>query len=149
MTDDGGVSTSSVPVLAQVQGEPLSIDAALAAVRDRQAGALVAFVGTVRDHDGGRDGVTSLTYSAHPRAAEILRGVAERTAALPGVCGVAAVHREGELAVGDLAVLCVVSARHRAEAFAGARALIEELKAQVPIWKDQAFADGEHEWVGL
>lgn len=149
MTHDGVVSTSTPRILAQVQGEPLSLDAAVAAVRDRRAGGVVAFIGTVREHDGGRDGVTTLTYSAHPQAEQTLRAVAGRVAALPGVCGVAAVHREGELEVGDLAVLCVVSAEHRAEAFAGARQLIEELKAQVPIWKDQAFADGEHEWVGL
>lgn len=149
MAHDGAVSTSTHRILAQVQGESLSLDAAVDAVRDPRAGGVVAFIGTVRDHDGGRDGVTTLTYAAHPQAEQILRGLAERAADLPGVCGVAAVHREGELDVGDVAVLCVVSAEHRAEAFAGARQLIEELKAQVPIWKDQAFADGEHEWVGL
>lgn len=149
MPHDGPVSTSTHRILAHVQAEPLSLDAAMAAVRDRRAGGVVAFIGTVRDHDAGRDGVTRLTYSAHPQAEQSLRTVAERVAARPGVCGVAAIHREGALDVGDVAVLCVVSAEHRAEAFAGARQLIEELKAQVPIWKDQAFIDGEHEWVGL
>lgn len=149
MTDDGGVSTPTARVLAQVQAEPLSLDAALEAVRDERAGGVVAFIGTVRDHDGGRCGVTTLTYTAHPQAQQTLRAVAERVSELPGVCRVAAVHREGRLRVGDLAVLCVVSAEHRPEAFEGARRLIEELKAQVPIWKDQAFVDGDHEWVGL
>lgn len=149
MTDDGGVSNSSARVLAQVEDAPLSLDAALEAVRDERAGGVVAFIGTVRDHDQGRAGVTALTYSAHPQAEQTLRAVAERVCAIPGVCRVVAVHREGRLRVGDLAVLCVVSAEHRSQAFEGARLLIEELKAQVPIWKDQAFADGDHEWVGL
>lgn len=134
---------------AAVQAEPLSLDAALDVVRHPGAGAVVAFVGTVRDHDGGRSGVAQLDYSAHPQARELLHQVVDRIASRPGVCGVAAVHREGTLAVGDLAVVCVVSAEHRAEAFDSARALIEELKATVPIWKQQRFADGDQQWVGL
>ncbi|MGB7423721.1 MAG: molybdenum cofactor biosynthesis protein MoaE [Ornithinimicrobium sp.] len=103
----------------------------------------------VREHDGGRDGVTQLDYSAHPQAGEALRAVAEDVAARPGVCGVVALHREGELAIGDRAVICVVSAEHRAQAFDGARQLIEECKARVPIWKRQHFVGGEQTWVGL
>ncbi len=134
---------------AAVQAEPLSLDAALDVVQHPSAGAVLAFVGTVRDHDGGRDGVVQLDYTAHPQALALLRQVVERVAARPGVCGVAAVHREGTLAVGDRAVVCVVSAEHRAEAFEAARALIEELKQTVPIWKHQRFTDGDQQWVGL
>ena len=61
----------------------------------------------------------------------------------------AAVHRVGDLAVGDLAVVVAASCPHRAEAFAACQALIDELKATVPIWKNQVFADGSQEWVGL
>ncbi len=132
-----------------VQSEPLSLDAALDVVADSRAGAVAVFIGMVREHDGGRDGVTQLDYSAHPQASEALREVADAVAARPGVCGVVALHREGELAVGDRAVICVVSAEHRAQAFDGARQLIEECKARVPIWKRQHFIGGEQAWVGL
>ncbi|MGB3258873.1 MAG: molybdenum cofactor biosynthesis protein MoaE [Ornithinimicrobium sp.] len=132
-----------------VQSEPLSLDAALDVVADPRAGAVAVFIGMVREHDGGRDGVTQLDYSAHPQAGEALRAVAEDVAARPGVCGVVALHREGELAIGDRAVICVVSAEHRAQAFDGARQLIEECKARVPIWKRQHFVGGEQTWVGL
>jgi molybdopterin synthase catalytic subunit len=64
------------------------------------------------------------------------------------VIAVAAVHRVGQLAIGDLAVVVGVSCSHRAEAFHACHALIDELKATVPIWKEQRFADGSTEWVG-
>jgi molybdopterin synthase catalytic subunit len=64
------------------------------------------------------------------------------------VTGIAAVHRVGDLAIGDLAVVVAVSSPHRAEALDACRALIDELKATVPIWKHQRFTDGASEWVG-
>lgn len=143
--------TESTPARtwAAVQSEPLSLDAALDVVQDPRAGAVAAFVGTVRDHDGGRGGVTLLGYSAHPEAIQALQRVVDSVAEMPGVCGVAAVHRAGDLVVGERAVVCVVSAEHRPAAFDGCRRLIEELKASVPIWKEQHFAEGERAWVGL
>ncbi|WP_153395720.1 molybdenum cofactor biosynthesis protein MoaE [Ornithinicoccus halotolerans] len=134
---------------ALITGEELSLDAAVAAVRDPRAGAVVVFAGVVRDHDGGRDGVVQLDYSAHPSAPETLAGLVARVAGQDGVIGAAAHHRSGTLRVGDLAVVCAVSAAHRAAAFEACRELIEELKQQVPIWKEQRFADGTLEWVGL
>jgi molybdopterin synthase catalytic subunit len=74
--------------------------------------------------------------------------VAEAIAEKFPVTGVAAVHRVGDLAIGDLAVVVAVACPHRAEAFDACRALIDELKATVPIWKHQRFADGTTEWVG-
>lgn len=147
--DDGQMTVRSDTTWAAVQSEPLSVDAALEVVRHPRAGAVVAFIGVVRDHDGGRAGVQRLDYTAHPQALEVLAATVDRVAGRDGVCGVAAVHRQGALTVGDLAVVCVVSAEHRAEAFEAGRALIEELKAQVPIWKHQLFQDGEQQWVGL
>lgn len=137
------------PIVVDVRDRPLSVDEALAAVQHPRAGAVALFVGTVREHDGEREGVTRLTYSAHPEASTQLERIAESVSREDEVHGVYAVHRVGDLAVGDLAVVCAVSAEHRAEAFAAARRLIEELKAQVPIWKHQAFSDGEAQWVGL
>ncbi|MGB5952982.1 MAG: molybdenum cofactor biosynthesis protein MoaE [Ornithinimicrobium sp.] len=135
--------------LIGIRSTPLSVDEALDAVADPKAGAVAVFIGTVRDHDGGREGVTALNYTAHPNAVHGLQEIADVVAALPGVCGVAAMHRVGELAIGDRAVVCAVSAEHRGQAFDGARQLIEECKAQVPIWKQQHFAEGDHTWVGL
>lgn len=136
-------------IVAGVRDEPLSVDEALQAVRHPQAGAVTIFVGTVRDHDGGRDGVTRLDYSAHPEAAERLTALVTSVAEGAQIHGVYAVHRVGELTVGDLAVVCAVSAEHRAEAFDAGRRLIEELKSGIPIWKRQEFDGQEHEWVGL
>lgn len=134
--------------LLEVREAPLSVDEVFAAVSDPRAGGVALFVGTVRAEDGGRD-VTGLGYSAHPSVAAELRAVAEEVAAAHPVLALAAVHRVGDLAVGDLAVVVAVSCPHRAEAFAGCRALIDGLKSRVPIWKHQSFADGEQEWVGL
>jgi molybdopterin synthase catalytic subunit len=134
--------------LLDVREQPLSIDEVYAAVTDRRSGGTTLFVGTVRDHDGGR-GVGGLSYSAHPSVLDSLREVAERVAAAHPVHALAAVHRVGDLAVGDLAVVVAASCAHRGQAFAAARQLIDDLKATVPIWKHQSFDDGSDEWVGL
>ncbi|BDH06034.1 molybdenum cofactor biosynthesis protein MoaE [Streptomyces seoulensis] len=126
---------------------PLSLDEVYAAVGDDAAGGTALFVGTVRDHDGGKS-VSSLEYSAHPTAEQELRRVAEEIAAEFPVRALAAVHRTGLLAIGDVAVITAVSCPHRAEAFAACRKLIDTLKHEVPVWKRQIFADGATEWVG-
>ena len=134
--------------LLAVRDAPLSVDEVLAAVSGPRAGGVVVFVGTVRDSDDGKP-VDALGYSAHPTVDAALREVAERIAAAHPVIALAAVHRVGDLDVGDLAVVVAVSCAHRGEAFAACRALIDDLKAQVPIWKNQRFSDGSQEWVGL
>ena len=127
--------------------DPLSVDEITQVVVGSDLGGLVVFVGTVRDHDGGRE-VTRLDYSAHPlAAAELARVVTEVGASAPAA-GLAAVHRVGELQIGDLAVIVAAACPHRAEAFDLARTLIDRVKAEVPIWKRQWFVDGTHEWVG-
>jgi molybdopterin synthase catalytic subunit len=136
----------SVIRLAELREEPLSVDEVRAAVSDQRAGGIAVFLGTVRDHDRGR-GVVRLSYSAHPSAVTELRRIAEKVAADFDVCALAAVHRVGELAVGDLAVVVAAACAHRAEAFGACRVLIDELKRGVPIWKQQWFADGNSEWV--
>ena len=133
--------------LIAVRDCELSVDEVRAAVADPGAGGLALFVGAVRDTDHDRD-VTALSYSAHPSAEAELRRVAEVIAEKFPVLGIAAVHRVGDLEIGDLAVVVAVSCPHRAEAFDACRALIDELKASVPIWKHQRFADGDSEWVG-
>ena len=133
--------------LAALREEPLSVDEVVDAVRDPAAGGLVVFVGTVRDNDSDR-AVDRLDYEAHPQAQDKLREVAEAVAARHPAVAIAATHRVGSLAIGDIAVVVGASCPHRAEAFAAARELIDELKATVPIWKHQLFSDGEEEWVG-
>jgi molybdopterin synthase catalytic subunit len=134
--------------LIAIRDTELSVDEVLAAVADPAAGGITLFVGTVRENDSDR-GVAGLGYSAHPSAEAELRRVAEEIAVkYEDVIAVAAVHRTGELAIGDLAVVVGVSCGHRAEAFGACRALIDELKASVPIWKHQRFTDGSAEWVG-
>jgi molybdopterin synthase catalytic subunit len=132
--------------MTELRAEPLSVDEIHAAAADPTAGAVVVFIGAVRDHDHGR-GVTALSYSAHPSAAAELYRVAEKIAASHSIVSLAVAHRTGDLQVGDFAVVAAVGAAHRDVAFAACHALIDELKATVPIWKHQFFADGTTEWV--
>jgi molybdopterin synthase catalytic subunit len=137
--------------LADVRSTPLSVDEVLRAVGDPRAGGMALFVGTVRDHTPERPGevVAELGYSAHPTAVEQLERVARDVAARYPDALLAAVHRVGDLAVGDLAVVVAAACPHRAEAFAACRALIDALKQEVPIWKRETFRDGSHTWVGI
>jgi molybdopterin synthase catalytic subunit len=140
---------ASAPVvrLLDLRETPLEVSEVLEALADPAVGGIDVFVGTVRDHDGGQ-GVTGLDYSAHPTALARLQEVAEGVAVKYDVLGVAAVHRVGRLSIGDAAVIVATTAAHRAEAFDASRALIDDLKATVPIWKHQLFSDGTDEWVG-
>ncbi len=132
--------------LTDVRSEPLSVDEIQVAAADPAAGAIALFVGTVRDHDHGR-GVTALSYSAHPSAGAELSRIAEKIAASYAILSLAVTHRTGDLQVGDLAVVAAVGAQHRDVAFAACHALVDELKASVPIWKNQLFTSGDSEWV--
>ena len=133
--------------MTELRAEPLSVDEIQAAAADPAAGAIALFIGTVRDHDHGR-GVTALSYSAHPSAVAELGRVAEKIAASHEILSLAVAHRTGDLQVGDLAVVAAVGAAHRDVAFAACHALVDELKATVPIWKHQLFTAGDSEWVG-
>lgn len=133
--------------LVDIRDTPLDVVEVLAAVADESAGGETLFVGRVRDHDAGK-GVAALDYSAHPTAMARLREVCAQVAARHEVHAVAAVHRIGALAIGDIAVVVATSAAHRGQAFDASRDLIDTLKAEVPIWKHQRFTDGVEEWVG-
>lgn len=147
ITDPELPTAASPGPLVDVRETPLSVDEVLAAVAHPRVGGVVTFLGVVRDHDGGK-GVDGLDYSAHPTAVAQLRRLVEGTLAREGVVTAAAVHRSGHLRVGDLAVVLAVGGEHRGEAFEACRALIDDLKAEVPIWKHQRFDDGSDEWVG-
>lgn len=139
--------TDPVVRLAEIRETPLDADEVLAAVETDASGGVTLFVGRVRDHDSDKS-VTGLDYTAHPTAADVMREICQRVADRHPAHAVAALHRTGTLAIGDVAVVVAASAAHRGQAFDAARDLIDTLKAEVPIWKHQRFADGSEEWVG-
>ena len=117
-----------------------------ALVSDSSTGAVVLFSGDVRDHDHGRS-VVSLTYEGHPSAQEVLETVVNDFAEDSNVTGIAAVHRVGEIPIGQAALVVVVASSHRGDAFTAAGALVDLIKEKLPVWKHQFFADGTDEWV--
>ena len=126
---------------------PIDLGSLIAGVQSPARGGIACFLGTVRDHHGGR-GVMRLDYSAYePMAeAECARIVAETETRWN--CAVALNHRTGSLVIGDVAVAIAVASAHRDDAFVACRHVIEEVKRRVPIWKREYFADGTVEWVG-
>jgi molybdopterin synthase catalytic subunit len=126
---------------------PLSLDEVVAHVRRPGAGGIATFLGVVRDESEGR-AVTRLDYSAYDAMAkrEMRKIADELEAEMEGV-RVSAIHRVGELGVGDAAIACAASAPHRGEAFRACRALIDRIKERVPIWKREWGPDGVA-WVG-
>lgn len=131
-----------------VSEAPIDAAALVALVSDPSAGAVVLFLGTVRDHSPGRDAVTSLEYEVYGEVVEDrIRGIVGEARSRHSVVSIAAVHRLGSLAVGEVSVGVAVSASHRPEAFAASRFVIDELKATAPIWKKEHWEDGA-EWVG-
>lgn len=129
-----------------IRAEPLSVDEVVRAVAHPGAGGIDVFLGAVRDENDGR-AVTRLEYEAYESmaVAEMRRIADEVAAAFPGA-RLAALHRTGSLGVGELAVVCAASAKHRGEAFAACRRLIDEIKARVPIWKREWGPDGPY-WI--
>lgn len=134
--------------LVDIVTAPIDVDAVTASLDDLAAGAVCVFLGRVRDHDEGRD-VTGLSYEAHPSALELMRAVCHRVAAEHDVRGLSVVHRTGEIPIGGAAVVAVASAAHRWESFRATEALVDTLKAEVPIWKHQTYAAGDAGWVGV
>jgi len=133
--------------LFRVLDTELSVAEACAAVAAPDVGGVDVFLGLVRDHNDGR-AVTRLEYHAYVSMAEkeMQRIAAEIAEEIPGV-RLAALHRVGSLAVGELAVVCAAGAVHRGEAFQACRALIDRIKHRVPIWKREHGPDGPY-WVG-
>jgi molybdopterin synthase catalytic subunit len=127
---------------------PLSVADAYASVSDEpSAGGIAIFAGVVRDEDHGR-GISSLGYSAHPTAGIVLREVVEKAIGQYPIRAVSAVHRTGDLEIGEIAVIVAVATPSRAEAFEACHQIIDDIKTAVPIWKHQLFTDGNSEWVG-
>lgn len=138
----------TVVLRAAMTDQPISLAEHEELVGHRSAGAIVGFVGMIRDHDEGRR-VVRLEYSEHPSAAQVMADVvAEVSEAATGVRAVAASHRIGVLHIGEAALVAAVAADHRQEAFATCTRLVDTIKARLPVWKHQFFDDGTDEWVG-
>lgn len=129
-----------------VSAEPLSVPRHEAAIEHPRAGGRVVFCGVVREVDHGRE-VVELEYEGHPGAEMVLGEIAAEFAAEPDVLAVAVSHRVGQLAIGDVALVAAVATEHRAAAFDVCARFVDEVKARLPIWKRQTFADGTDEWV--
>jgi MoaE-MoaD fusion protein len=129
----GGSTTANH---ARVSRAPLRLDPLLELVRDARAGAIVSFLGVTRE-------VTHLDYEAYAEMAEKeIAEILNRAITAHGLCAAAAEHRIGEVPLSEASVAVAVSAPHRGAAFAGAREIIDQIKAQVPIWKKE-----EGQWV--
>ncbi len=127
--------------------QPIDVQAVLEAVRTTQAGALVLFLGTVRSRSQGKV-VVGLEYECYPEMAhQVLSQLVEQAKARWNLLGCAVVHRTGRVLVGEVSVAIACSAPHRADAFAAAQWLIDQLKHHVPIWKKEYYTDGTSQWV--
>jgi molybdopterin synthase catalytic subunit len=131
----------------EVAGDPLPIDAATTWVTTPGSGAVVVFLGVVRDHADGRTGVTGLTYEAYEEEVipKLTAVAAEARRRWPPVDRIALLHRTGALELSEASVAVVVSSPHRPEAFEAARYCIDTLKETVPIWKREHW-DGGSDW---
>jgi molybdopterin synthase catalytic subunit len=134
-------------VHASVVSRAIDPGEALALVGAAEDGAVLLFLGTVRNHAEG-EAVDGITYEAYERmATPVLAEIANEAAERLGTDRVAVVHRVGELAIGDVSVAIAVSSPHRAQAYEASRHVIEEIKKRLPVWKREHYADGRSEWV--
>jgi molybdopterin converting factor subunit 1 len=134
-----GGATRQAPWV-RVSAEPLSLDTLASRVRDPRAGAVVTFSGVTRE-------VERLEYDAYAEMAEKrMTAIAAEALERHGLCAAAVEHRVGEVALSEPSVIVAASAPHRGEAFAGAREIIDRVKAEAPIWKKEIEA-GEGRWV--
>ncbi len=132
---------------ASIVSRPLDVGALLAEVRHAGVGAIVTFIGTVRNVNAGR-AVTGIEYAAYvPMAEQELRRIVEEAASRFGTIDIVVEHRVGALELGEASVAIVVAHPHRGPAYEASRYIIEELKRRVPIWKRESYVDGTREWV--
>ncbi len=133
--------------MSRLTHDPIDFAALTESVRSDQAGAVVLFLGTVREMTAGRQTV-ALDYEGYPEMAEsMMAAILDEALAKWPVVKAAVVHRLGHLELGDVSVAVAVSCPHRGQAFDAGRYLIDELKARVPIWKKENWSDGTTEWV--
>ena len=133
-------------VYAVVTDEPIHIQELSKLVANPHSGAVVTFCGDVRDHDGGKE-VAALLYEIHPSAPEQIKLITQSVIGRFEIENVAVAHRFGDIEIGETAFAVAVSAAHRQAAFDACSAIVDEVKAKLPIWKHQKFTDGTDEWV--
>jgi molybdopterin synthase catalytic subunit len=133
-------------VYAVVTDVPVHIQELSKLVANPHSGAVVTFCGDVRNHDGGKE-VASLLYEIHPSAPEQIKLITQSIMGRFEIEKVAVAHRYGDIAIGETAFAVAVSAAHRQAAFDACAAIVDEVKAKLPIWKHQKFTDGSDEWV--
>jgi len=138
----------SAEIATGITDEPLDTGALIDSARRDTCGAVASFIGVVRNHDGG-ESVNAIEYSSHPSSQQILRDIAVEFKDRPGVHRIVAWHRVGRLEIGEDAMVVAVAAEHRAQAFRAVEAIVEDVKAKLPIWKKQELTDGSHNWSGL
>ena len=138
----------SAEIATGITDEPLDSGALIDSARRDTCGAVASFIGVVRNHDGG-ESVDAIEYSSHPSSQQILRDIAVEFKDRPGVHRIVAWHRVGRLGIGEDAMVVAVAAEHRAQAFRAVEAIVEDVKAKLPIWKKQELTDGSHNWSGL
>jgi molybdopterin synthase catalytic subunit len=143
------VAGGSPIVLCRISDHEISLDEVRKAVEHPGAGGVCIFHGVVRDHADGKQ-VSRLDYEAHESlAAKEMKRVLEGVAAEHTGVRIAAVHRVGNLGIGDVAVCVAASAAHRDDAFAACRKAIDRIKETVPLWKKEWGSDGDAHWVNL
>lgn len=131
----------------RITEQPIDTDALLRDSVGDADGAALLFVGTVRNHNDGRD-VGHLDYQAYPEMAEkVLEEIVAEAEGRWDVGGMSVVHRVGRLEIGEASVAIVVASPHRGDAYEASRYIIEELKKRVPIWKREGYLTGESEWL--
>jgi molybdopterin synthase catalytic subunit len=136
-----------VSIRAWITREPIDPTVVLSMVGAAEDGAAVLFVGMVRDHNEGRP-VSGMRYDSYGAMAEkVLHDIAIEAAGRLGAGRVAAVHRVGELEIGDVSVAIAASSAHRAATFDAARYVIEEIKRRLPVWKQEHYVEGGSQWV--
>ena len=133
-------------ITAKVTDSVITTEALAALVKDESAGAIVTFSGDVRNHDKGKS-VLALNYEIHPSAQSVIEKIAAEVAAKHQIVNLATSHRYGAIPIGESAFVVAVSAAHRGPALKACEELVERVKAELPIWKFQKFADGTTEWV--
>ena len=138
----------SAEIATGITDEPLDTGALIDSARRDTCGAVASFIGVVRNHDGG-ESVDAIEYSSHPSSQQILRDIVVEFKDRPGVHRIVAWHRVGHLEIGEDAMVVAVAAEHRAQAFRTVEAIVEDVKAKLPIWKKQELTDGSHNWSGL
>ena len=137
---------SEATIRVRVGPDPIDPGALAAEVGRADSGATVVFLGTVRDHSEGKEGVTHLDYEVYPEMVEqVIDGIVAEAAEKWPILSAVVEHRSGVVKTGEASVAVVVSCAHRADAFEAARYVIDELKHRAPIWKKEHWPGGA-EW---